>query len=405
MIKLKLGINSFCGLALFAVCMISPSQLEAADFAVSPMMIEMSAERREIKEFSFTVFGKENADIKLELFNLNQLESGYMGFSKLEADDLVSMGSWVELERDKFRIRDGENITVHGTVKIPSRAAGTHVVGVMVEEDIPEKDQGGITVKIRYAVVLSLRVEGNYNRIKTQFSELAVVNTENGTFIEGYFLNESATDDWLFSEVQVRAENNRLIERVALKTESAWQRADVGSRVFPGARVRMYGKISKEFESGTYKVLVRNKFANRSQSIYRDTIELIAPEPEEGLLVEGEAVLADSGAVAVNPEALQIVIRSDGTSFSSFIISNTKNEVVNVTLPTSLENLEENGISEFKFYPRAISIKPQQKSKIVLRQVHISDQDYGDIVFQAEIESESSLAEGSILAIRTVGGV
>ena len=397
-------INNFLRWTVFSFGIISSSALMAADFAVSPMMIELKAESREVKEFSFTVFGKDNADIKLELYNLNQLESGYMEFTKLEAGGLESMGSWIDLELDKFRLRDGETVTVHGTVKIPSRAAGTHLVAIMVEEDIPEKNQGGISVKIRYAVVLNLRIEGRYNRIKTKFSELAVVDTEDGTYLEGYFLNQSATDNWLFTEVQIRAENKRLLERVALKTESAWQRADVGSRVFPGARVRVYGKITKTFDTGTYIVLVRNKFADKSQSVYRDTIQLTAPQLKRALLAENQEATADLGTVTVNPETLQINIRANGTSFSSFIITNTKKDKVNILLPSSLKNLEELGISEFKFYPEVLSVRPNQKSRVVLRQTHISERAYGDIEFNAEIQSESLTGKESVLVIRTVGG-
>lgn len=401
---LKSRISSFVSRAVFANLMLMSFHLMAADFAVSPMLIELSAERREVKEFSFTVFGKGNADIKLELFNLNQLESGYMGFTKLEVGDMNWMGSWVELERDKFRLRDGETMTVHGIIKIPSRAAGTHLVAIMVEEDIPEKDQGGISVKIRYAVVINLRVDGKYSRIKTQFGELAVVHTEDRSFLEAYFLNESATDNWLFTEVQIRDENRRLLERVPLKTESAWQRADVGSRVFPGARVRLYGEITESFDTGTYNVLVRNKFADKSQSVYRDTIYLEAPQQQAALLVEGEGVSVDMGTVAIDPEALQISIRDNGTSFSTFFITNTKNEKVIITLPSFLEDLEEHGVSEFNFYPEVLSIRPNRKSRVVLRQTHISDSDYGDIVFSAKIESETGTDEDSVLAIRTVGG-
>lgn len=380
----------------------------AGEFAVSPMMIELIAKNREIKEFSFSVFGKSNSVIKLELFNMNQLESGYMAFTKLGEDDLVSMGSWVELERNNFRIRDGETVTVRGSIRVPSRAAGTHLIGVMVEEETPERERGGISVKIRYAVVIILHIEGRYNRIRTQFDELVVVHRDDGTYLEGYFLNDSAIENWLFNEVQIRGMDNRLLERVPLKTESAWQRADIGSRVFPGARVRIYGKITESFDTGIYNVLVRNNFADKSQPVYRDTIYLEAPQQDnlhanDSGNPEGSE---NSGTVIVDPEALQIRIRANGTSFSSFLISNTKQQEVRITFPSWLENLEEQGVSEFKFYPAALSIKPNRTSRIVLRQTHLSDSYYGDITFKAEIESDTATDDKSIvLDIRTVGGL
>ena len=137
----------------------------------------------------------------------------------------------------------------------------------------------------------------------------------------------------------MRDENRRLLEREPLKTESAWQRADVGSRVFPGARVRLYGEITESFDTGTYNVLVRNKFADKSQSVYRDTIYLEAPQQQAALLVEGEGVSVDIGTVAIDPEALQISIRDNCTSSSTFFITNTNNEKVILTLPYFLQDL------------------------------------------------------------------
>lgn len=378
----------------------------AGEFAVSPMLIEMSAQSREEQQFEFSIFGKSDTNIKLTLFDMNQLETGYMGFTETAEGDLESMASWIDLERDSFRIRDGETTTVRGAVKVPARAAGTHLVGVMVEEDVPEDEQGGISVKIRYAVVLNLRVEGRYARIKTEFGELVAVTQEDGTYLEGYFKNDSAVDNWLFTEVQLRGEDNRLIDRIPLKTESAWQRADIGSRVFPGARVRMYGKISKAFDTGNYNILVRNKFADKSQPVFRETVYLEAPSAGATALasVDGaEAPEAQAGTISVNPGAVEVSIRGNGTSFASFSIQNTKSEPVTITLPSVIDNLESQGVSSFQFYPETVSIKPNQKSRVVLRQTHVEGADYGNITFQARIASAAS-DDGELLSITTVRG-
>lgn len=378
----------------------------AGEFAVSPMLIEMSAQSREEQQFEFSLFGKSDTNIKLTLFDMNQLETGYMGFTEIAEDDLESMASWIDLERDRFRIRDGETTTVRGTVKVPARAAGTHLVGVMVEEDVPEDEQGGISVKIRYAVVLNLRVEGRYARIKTEFGELVAVTQEDGTYLEGYFKNDSAVDNWLFTEVQLRGEDNRLIDRIPLKTESAWQRADIGSRVFPGARVRMYGKISKAFDTGNYNILVRNKFADKTQPVFRETVYLEAPSAKATVLASTdttEASETDTGTISVNPGAVEVSIRSNGTSFATFSIQNTKSEPVTITLPSVLDNLEAQGVSSFQFYPETVSIKPNQKSRVVLRQTHVEGADYGNITFPARVASAAS-DEGELLSIATVRG-
>jgi hypothetical protein len=394
------------GIGILLILLVN--QAVAGEFAVSPMMIDIVSESRQKQKFSFSVFGKSDTNIKLELFDMNQLETGYMGFVEVVENDAESMSSWVDLETDSFRIRDGETATITGTVNVPARASGSHLVGVMVEEDIPAEEQSGVSVKIRYAVVLNLQIEGRYNRIKTEFGELVVVSQGEETYLEGYFSNNSAIDNWLFSEVQLRGEDNRLLERVPLKSESAWQRGDDGSRVFPDARVRLFGKISKHFEPGSYKVLVRNKFADKAQPVFRDMVYLEAPTKLESTIADSENGLASelptAGAVLVNPEAVEISIRDNGTSFTSFFITNSKSEAVNVVLPSAIENLELSGVSEFKFYPETIALKPNQRSRVVLRQTHLADVNYGNIVFQAKISADSLAPEEVYLAISTVGG-
>ena len=374
----------------------------AADFAVSPMMIDLEGVERSSHDFAFNIFGRDDARVKLELFDMSQLETGYMGFIKVDTDNTESMANWIDLERNNYEIRDGETTTVRGSLTVPARAAGTYLVGVMVEEDIPEEEQGGITVRVRYAVVLNMRVEGTRsNRIKSNFGELVAVEQEDGIYLQGMFNNESTTDEWLVSQVQIRGEDNRLVERVEMKTESAWQRADPASRVFPGAKVRLFGKINKEVANGDYQMLVRNRFADKSQPVYRDTIRLESTAQTDEVAVQAEEV-ADA-AIQMTPAAIEVDVRANGTSFSTFFLTNNTEAELSIELPGELADLESKGVKDFQFYPDTLVIAPNQKTRVVLKQTHIESVGYGDIVFPARVVGAEDSGLDS-LSIATRGG-
>lgn len=375
----------------------------AADFAVSPMMIELEGVERSTHDFEFSIFGRDDARIKLDLFDMSQLETGYMGFIKADTDNNESMANWIDLERTSYDVREGETTTVRGRLTVPARAAGTYLVGVMVEEDIPEDEQGGITVRVRYAVVLNMRVEGTRNaRIKSSFEELVAVEQEDGIYLQGMFNSEATTDEWLVSQVQIRDAENRLVERVELKTESAWQRQDPASRVFPGANVRLFGKLTEEVPTGDYNILVRNRFADKSQPVYRDTIRLISSETEESEETSTEA--SEGQAVELTPSEVAVDVRSNGTSFSTFFITNNSDTELTVELPSELDDLAAKGIKEFQFYPASMVIAPNQKTRVVLKQTHLDAVAYGDIVFPARVFSDSEEIAANTLSIATKGG-
>lgn len=373
----------------------------AGEFAVSPMMIELESVNRSTEEFSFTLFGKSNTNVKLSLFNMNQLESGYMGFTEATLEDINSIAHWITLDNERYRLRDGEAIQVNGRIKVPGKAAGTHLIAIMIEEDLPEEVKGGVRVKIRYAVIVNVRVEGRKGRVQSSFEEFVVVEKEDGLYLQASFTNKASTDEWLYSEVQLRDEANHLLERVELKTESSWERNDAGSRVFPNAKVFVYGRISKVFKTGHYRVLARNDFGGRTQAIYRDLIHLVAKEAEANKNQPRSSEGASLSSIEISSGSIDVEIRKNGTSFSSFTLRNNTAEVINIGLPDTLENPTDLGISDFQFYPKALTLRAYQSSKIVLKQNHINTADYGNIVYQARVETGDEFSSVSIFNIPT----
>ncbi|MFT5936355.1 MAG: hypothetical protein ACI85S_001419 [Pseudohongiellaceae bacterium] len=376
------------------------------DLLVSPMLIEIEDVGPTVRDFSFSVTGQTEAQVKLSFFDMSQLESGYMAFREADISNAESLASWVVLEDDSFRIRAGETKLVNGKINVPIRAAGTYLLSIMVEEDIPEDASNGVAVTVRYAVVINLKVDGAINRrIKTGFEELVVVNTGNEKHLEGMFSNESKIDEWLDSEVQIRTEKNELIERVKMRTESAWQRNDTNSRVFPGAKVRIFGKMQIDVEPGDYKVIVRNRFADKSQPVYRDTLRIEERLAEKNVDSAGIALVDRESElpVEISPAALPVEIRSNGTSFSSFTVTNRSDQLMFIDLPKELEGLEEKGISEFKFFPDSVQIRPGKIARIVLQQTHLNGFNYEGVTFEAMLRTDDVNDQRKKLNLVTVG--
>ena len=254
----------------------------AADFAVTPMMLEIETKPNGRSDFDFSVIGKGNGTIKITPYAMGQLESGHMGFVDL-VEQPESSANWLEFKQNRYQIRSDSTAKIEGKIRVPPRAFGTHLAAVMVEEDIPDDQNNGILVKVRYAVILSIKVVSRKRpgRAKTSFANVGFEKDEQGRQIfHAFFTNHSNFDDWLYSEVQVRDSKRRLVGRFPLKTESAWQRKDQGSRVYPNTRVKVLGLAKDTIEPGTYLIMVRNKFGKRTQPMFKTEIVVDNKKPE-----------------------------------------------------------------------------------------------------------------------------
>ncbi|GAA4651041.1 hypothetical protein GCM10023116_33240 [Kistimonas scapharcae] len=244
----------------------------ASGIAVSPLIIELKSESSDTVPFEFTISGKEKAKkVRLSVYDMKQQNTGHMGFIETLNDNNQSKAAWVRLEKDEYTIKKDASIQVPGKIKIPPRSPGNHLVAVMVEELKENASQQGISINVRYAVILNITVEDNKRRprVKTDFQQLELVKLNDRLMLMGDFANLSQHEGFLQSEVQIRDQDRKLVERVRLMTESAWQRQDPASRVFPGSNVKVFGFISRELDEGDYEFKVRNRFSDKTQPTYK----------------------------------------------------------------------------------------------------------------------------------------
>ncbi len=325
----------------------------AAEFAVSPMLIELSGSANTVQDFEFSVHGKTAGNVKLSLFDLSQQESGHMDFIAIE--EKQGLTDWISLDRENFTVKQGETEVITGKISTPRKASGSHLAAIMVEEEKQDDDKGGVAVTVRYAIVLTLDLGGKRKgRIKTQFEDLKIQTIKDELVISALFTNHSNQDHHLKSEVQLRDENKRLIDKIVLKTQSAWQRGDAESRVFPGAKVRVYGVISKAINSSQAHAVVRNKFGGRMQPSVR--AELDAPVL---LNTMQKAIAKNRQYIFVQP--VKMKKRGESNAFGKIQLSNPTSEAVTIRFPKPTMQSKHS----YRFSPAELEILPGQR-KIAL---------------------------------------
>lgn len=258
------------------VSTIAPIITVAGEFAVSPMVINVKGEKNVKVPFEFTIKAKKGGSVKLSVFDLEQLETGHMGFVEGDKEIKESKANWIELKEDRFNIKTDEYVVANGFLRLPHKAKGKHLAAIMVEELKEDKDKKGINVNVRYAVVLKIDSQTNTKRarIKTEFKQLTQQKTEEGWMFEAWFQNLSTIEGVLQNEIQIRNGKRKLVGKVAMKTLSAWQRGEDGSVVYPGSMVKVFGTLKEPLVEGDYTVRVRNKFNGRNQPVFRDNIEI-----------------------------------------------------------------------------------------------------------------------------------
>lgn len=179
--------------------------------------------------------------------------------------------------------------------QIPRDANGSYIAAVMVEEGDPLKKKPGVQLDARYAVIVSLGVNGvSHSRTITEIKDVALHNEKDRVFVQAAFSNRGKTDGTLNAELQMRDARNRLVQKVNLKTQSAWERGDAGSRVFPGSQVLVFGEVPRSLPAGDYQVEIHDRFGDHAQPLFRGTLNLPADQFAAALPVD-PATAANSG--------------------------------------------------------------------------------------------------------------
>ncbi|MBV1877312.1 MAG: hypothetical protein KUG79_06695 [Pseudomonadales bacterium] len=356
-------------LSILLLLFSSPA-VRAGEFAVSPMMIELNMSPGDTADISFQVHGKMAGVAAISISQMRQQASGHMAFLPPD-DEAQGVDRWVSLERTLLPVKQGETQTVRGTLTLPKKLQGNHVLAIMIE-DQKTKNKRGVNLNVRYAIVITVNTPIKNRRLKSDFSDLTIEEQNGNYFVTGWFENKSDRDSYFESVISLRNDKRRLVARVPLLTKSAWQRQDVNSRVFPQGRVKVFGLIPEKVVNGEYTLSSRSRFGGRMMPSVKMTT-LLSRANVLDLTEKGRSV------VSVVPNPVLVETSKRGHSFSSLRIDNPLSELITVNLPA-----EQSGQGwSYRFSPNTVTIKPRSTRMVTLKQ-SFSNAPKGH-VFHAEV--------------------
>lgn len=388
---------TFLFVAGFVLTVSSAIPAQAAEISVTPMLIELEQKPNSKNSFSFYVRSTEKTNVRLRLFDMSQQVTGYMGFKELPAGKAARPMSRITLDEETLRLPAGRAIQVTGKVHLARKVRGTQLFAVMVEEERPQEKRKGISISVRYAVVVKVNVKGRRHREIGKFDELSLVREKDGTLLlTGILSNNSPQDYNVKSFAQIRGLDNRLVETIELRSKAAWQKKEKHSRIFPGARVRLMGPVRKITKAGIYRVRVLNRLGKRGQAVTRQELRF-EPDLFRGITPPGSSV---GTLVQVTPSPIPATVRRNHSTFSVFTLANAGSEAVTVKLPVQGADAGAGAAQTYSFIPQELQILPGRKKRVVLKQQFSGQPDLGERIFKAEVAPPGGAAQ--TLAIRVV---
>ena len=333
--------------------------------------------------------------ISLKLLKYTQREDGKQEFVEYE-DSRDSVLNWFAFPNTIFlRAYSSANIAVE--VKIPYTARGTYVSVIMVE---PEEEGAvtGITIKIRFAILIVLRVSAPGLRQTYEIEDFDIVPDENKEpVVTVKFHNNSLLDYFASIDAAIRDPNGRTVEKVHLNTGQSLNRGIAQTWLVPDANVIFSAKVSKILSSGKYKVHLyvnygdRQRIVTKSFQIDRELFKL--PEPKELYLLFGKPYISlHLKPRSVKTELVSVTNKGGEPVDVSVKLSDIKSNFKNSLLPwTTLRGKEE------------FLLSPGKSSKTVLTFKVPADAEegayYGKLVYTASKDATPIISRDFLLSL------
>lgn len=370
-----------------------PVKSFAVELAVTPMLIEMEHKANARVPFTFTVTANKRTRIKLTPYDMAQQISGHMDF--IERSSTTPRNTMaISFKNDRLTIPASQPTAIKGTLILPRKQQGTQLVAIMVEEDNPESSGNGIRVNVRYAVIIRVNVLGGLARERGRVERISMSQHEGRLMMSGVLTNLSSYDYRVSSQLEIRDNNNKLLERVKLKSQAAWKNGQDQSRVFPGAQVRLLGPVKSIVQPGQYKVRMISRLGHKGQIVVGQTINLTAEQLPKIVPLKVD----NQPRLAVAPNPLPVTVRPDKSAISFFTVTNSGAESMTVIFPAKSEQARQP--SAFQFYPQRIELRPGKQKRVLLKQQFPSAGLPEERTFRAKLMRGTNIQKP--LEIRTV---
>lgn len=297
---------------------------------VRPLVIDVDCKPGDKKSFELILTPANTQEIiNLSLYQPVQLTTGGLTYQLADPQTYRAI-QWVKLEKDTVTIPPGEETKVKGTVSVPFDAGGSHTVVVMVEPKAEEVTTG-IGFRVRYAVRININVERPGLRAKADVTELSINEDDKGmSTIKAVLKNPSPLYYDASAEVTIRDEGRRLVERVPLKTQLAWQSNHDTTRVYPGAEVWLIGSMNEPLVPGKYEMRLFLRYADGLQIIQTKEFTVDQSAAKAAPLVK---------SVKVTPDSIEENIKPGGVASKVIQIDNRTGDQYQVKLaPRDIES-------------------------------------------------------------------
>jgi hypothetical protein len=372
---------------ILAIFLMMSANAFANGLSVTPLYLEFKKDGRKKIPFSVKVESENAADFRISVYKATQGISGKLGFEEIPKQDFI------EIKNPELRFMRKGIQNVEGYVNMSSRTKETHVFALMIEE-APNERKGGISIKVRYAVVLKVNTSRKRVYEKGIFNKLETVKSdENGLILKGLFSNQSSVDYLVNSKAYIRDQKGKLIETVDLKSMSSWHKKSKDSILFPGSKVELLSPLKKIKTPGTYSVTVLSKMNDKRTITFKGKIKLTKDDLGKSDAKKGPL------EIEIIPSPIEMTLRSGKTGMYRMMVKNPGSSQAVVKFNPS-ETLPDGKTKFIKVFPSEMKVRSGQKKYVMLKVRNDLDKTWQPGKLNVEISNNGSNKRKMILPIK-----
>lgn len=337
------------GFWFFLLFLLYPNFLFAVgSVGVKPMVIDLELSPNSKGDFKIEVFSttREDTPVHVSIFDTIQKEDGTLDFVEMGKNPF-SCAKWIKLDKTDFIVSGEDTVYINGEIFVPRNAQGIRIATLMVEPGY-EKKSTGITVKLRYAVVLRLKIKGKSVIEKARLESFGIKQLEDGTpVIETVLFNDSEIDYLVKGKIIIQDDSGKILNSVDLTTDALERKKsdkgkkasklidEEGQKLYPGSKVIFWSKINKFLPEGEYNAIVNIKYGKKTLtkkekfSITKEMVEHF----KENKFTNFE----------IQPEKIEMKVARGGKRISNFKIINHSSNTVNLKIYLNDISFNENG--------------------------------------------------------------
>ena len=248
---------------------------------VRPLIINLEMERGATKEFTLELLPEEaQKTVKFNLYYPQQQISGSLSFKEGNLQKHAFL-NWFDIPKEII-IPPQEIKDIKVKISAPYDSYGSHTGIIMIEPKIDEPPNG-LAFKVRYAVRVNINIKSPGLKKDIEVPEFGLeVNKENNIVVFALIQNPSSLNYLSHGEVTIRDQNQRLVQRVPIKSQYAYNSGKKETRIYPGSKVNFYGNVTEVLHPGIYNLRLFLYYADGKQKIVSKQVEVGDEFTQEG---------------------------------------------------------------------------------------------------------------------------